>query len=159
MVCFNLYIFDRQGTCLHYHEWYRPKSVKQGAGTLVDDQKQMFGLFWTLSNFTAALDAKGTAKPPLGTPRKIGQGCKFHSFTTNTYKMHFLESPSGIKMVLNTSPDVGDLREVMNYIYEEIYVEYVVRNPLYVPGQPFKIDEFNNALNGFLRSKALLQAT
>jgi hypothetical protein len=25
----------------------------------VDDQKQMFGLFWTLSNFTAALDAKG----------------------------------------------------------------------------------------------------
>lgn len=61
MVCFNLYIFDRQGTCLHYHEWYRPKSVKQGAGTLVDDQKQMFGLFWTLSNFTAALDAKGCA--------------------------------------------------------------------------------------------------
>lgn len=42
------------------------------------------------------------------------------------------------QMVLNTSPDVGDLREVMNYIYEEIYVEYVVRNPLYVPGQPFK---------------------
>jgi len=59
MVCFNLYVYDRKGTCLHYHEWYRPKSVKQGAGTLVDDQKQMFGLFWTLSNFTAALDAKG----------------------------------------------------------------------------------------------------
>jgi hypothetical protein len=43
-----------------------------------------------------------------------------------------------LQMVLNTSPDVGDLREVMNYIYEDIYVEYVVRNPLYVPGQPFK---------------------
>lgn len=43
-----------------------------------------------------------------------------------------------VQMVLNTSPDVGDLREVMNYIYEDIYVEYVVRNPLYVPGQPFK---------------------
>lgn len=42
------------------------------------------------------------------------------------------------QMVLNTSPDVGDLREVMNYIYKDIYVEYVVRNPLYVPGQPFK---------------------
>lgn len=39
-----------------------------------------------------------TAKPPLGTPHKIGQGCTFHSFTTNTYKMHFLESPSGIKV-------------------------------------------------------------
>lgn len=41
-------------------------------------------------------------------------------------------------MVLNTSPDVGDLREVMNFIYDDIYVEYVVRNPLHVPGQPFK---------------------
>jgi hypothetical protein len=58
MVCFNLYIFNRQGVCLHYQEWFRPKSVKQGAGTLIDDQKQMFGLFWTLSNFAATLDPK-----------------------------------------------------------------------------------------------------
>jgi hypothetical protein len=58
MVCYNFYIFDRQGTCVHYYEWYRPKSVKQGAGTLADDQKQMFGLFWTLSNFCATLDPK-----------------------------------------------------------------------------------------------------
>lgn len=43
-----------------------------------------------------------------------------------------------LQMVLNTSPDVGELREVMSYVYEEIYVEYVVRNPLYTPGQPFK---------------------
>jgi hypothetical protein len=47
---------------------------------------------------TLTVYAHRTAKPPLGTPRKIGQGCKFHSFTTNTYKMHFLESPSGIKV-------------------------------------------------------------
>jgi hypothetical protein len=53
-----MYIFDRQGVCLHYQEWFRPKSVKQGAGTLIDDQKQMFGLFWTLSNFAATLDPK-----------------------------------------------------------------------------------------------------
>lgn len=35
---------------------------------------------------------------PLGAPRRIGEGCKFNSFTTNTYKLHFLESPSGIKV-------------------------------------------------------------
>lgn len=39
--CFNLYIFNRQGVCLHYQEWYRPKSVKQGAGSQAGDQKQM----------------------------------------------------------------------------------------------------------------------
>jgi hypothetical protein len=41
-------------------------------------------------------------------------------------------------MVLNTSPDVGDLRELMASIYDDLYVEYVVRNPLYTPGQPFR---------------------
>jgi hypothetical protein len=29
---------------------------------------------------------------------RIGEGCLFHSFTTNVYKFHFLESPSGIKV-------------------------------------------------------------
>ena len=58
MACFNLYIFNRAGACVHYHEWHRPKSVREGAGTPADDQKQMFGLFWTLGNFTAALDPK-----------------------------------------------------------------------------------------------------
>eukprot|EP00967_Tisochrysis_lutea_P097692 scaffold143594_cov19-Tisochrysis_lutea.AAC.1 len=58
MLCYNIYFYDRTG-CIFYHEWLRPKPVKQGAGTLEDDQKQMFGLCWTLSNFCAALDPKG----------------------------------------------------------------------------------------------------
>lgn len=58
MVCFTFYVFDRKGTCLHYKEWYRPKPVSQGAGTLEDDQKQLFGLFWTLGNFVATVDPK-----------------------------------------------------------------------------------------------------
>jgi hypothetical protein len=43
-----------------------------------------------------------------------------------------------LQIVLNTSPDVGDLREVMSYIYSEIFVVYVIKNPLYLPGQPFQ---------------------
>ena len=58
MVCFNFYVFNRQGTCVHYHEWYRPMSVAHGAGSAADDQKQMYGLFWTLNNFAAAMDPK-----------------------------------------------------------------------------------------------------
>lgn len=33
----------------------------------------------------------------LGQPRKIGEGSRFNSFTTNNYKLHFYETPSGIK--------------------------------------------------------------
>lgn len=157
MVCFNIYIYDRQGNCLHYHEWYRPNSVQRGAGSTEDDRKQMFGLFWTLGTFAAALDPKDNSKPQLGTPRKIGQGCQFYSFRTNVYKLHFFESPSGIKILFNTSPDVGDIRDVMNAIYDDIFVEYVVKNPLYNPKQPFQGEQFTSALNSFLRSKGLLR--
>ncbi|GLI70912.1 hypothetical protein VaNZ11_015939 [Volvox africanus] len=168
MGCFNIYIFNRQGTCIYYHEWFRPKSVKQGAGTLQDDQKQMFGLFWTLSNFCATMDPKDQDKPQLGTPRKIGQGCKFRSFTANNYKCNFLEVPSGIKvgcqkctwtclLVLNTHREAPDLTDVLQALYDDIFVEYVVKNPLYVPGQSFQSEQFVNALNAFLRQNGLLQ--
>lgn len=37
-------------------------------------------------------------KPALGEPFRIGEGCSFHSFRTNNYKLHFMESPSGFKV-------------------------------------------------------------
>lgn len=37
-------------------------------------------------------------KGNLGVPLLPGQGCSFYSFKTNTYKLNFLESPSGIKV-------------------------------------------------------------
>jgi len=37
-------------------------------------------------------------KGNLGVPLLPGQGCSFYSFKTNTYKLNFMESPSGIKV-------------------------------------------------------------
>lgn len=157
MVCYNLYIFDRQGACVHYQEWLRPKSIRHGAGTRADDQKQMFGLFWTLGSFCASLNPREAAKPQLGTPLKFGQGCRFRSFCTNTYKLHFMETASGFKFVLNTSRDGGDLSEVLTQAYDEVFVEYVIKHPLYTPGQPFVADQFASALNAFFRQRGILQ--
>ncbi|KAK6918643.1 Trafficking protein particle complex subunit [Dillenia turbinata] len=76
-------------------------------------------------------------KGNLGVPQLPGQGCSFHSFRTNTYKLSFMETPSGIKIILVTNPRTGDLREPLKYIYN-LYVEHVVKNPLYTPGTPIK---------------------
>lgn len=53
MGCFNMYILNRDGTCLHYHEWKRPRPCDLPPE---DDQKNMFGLLFALRTFTAALD-------------------------------------------------------------------------------------------------------
>jgi len=42
-----------------------------------------------------------------------------------------------MQLVLVTHPMIGDLRDSLRHIYN-IYVEYVVKNPLYIPGTPIK---------------------
>lgn len=42
-----------------------------------------------------------------------------------------------LQIVLNTDASAGDLRDNLSYIYG-LYVEYVMKNPLYTPGEPFR---------------------
>ena len=42
-----------------------------------------------------------------------------------------------LQIVLNTDANAGDLRDNLSYIYG-LYVEYVMKNPLYTPGEPFR---------------------
>lgn len=143
-----MYIFNRNGVCLHYHVWWRPHNTLSHQ----QDQKLMFGLLFSLKSFTAKMDPVGGNKGTLGMPSLPGQGCSFHSFRTNTYKLSFMESPSGIKLILITDPRMGDLRDALKFIYNNIYVEYVVKNPLYTPGLPFTCELFNATLDQYVKT-------
>ncbi|KAF9603777.1 hypothetical protein IFM89_037863 [Coptis chinensis] len=128
-----MYVFNRNGVCLLYREWNRPLRTLSSQ----QDHKLMFGLLFSLKSFTAKMDPTNVDKGNLGVPQLPGQGCSFHSFKTNTYKLTFMESPSGIKIILVTNPRIADLRDSLKYIYN-LYVEYVVKNPLYSPGTPIR---------------------
>ena len=43
-----------------------------------------------------------------------------------------------MQIVFNTDQTVGNLQDCLTYIYSNLYVEYVMKNPLYEPGQPFR---------------------
>ncbi|XP_011623593.1 trafficking protein particle complex subunit 1 [Amborella trichopoda] len=142
-----LYMFNRNGVCLFYREWLRPLKTLSPQ----QDHKLMFGLLFSLKSFTTKMDPVIADKGNLGVPQLPGQGCSFHSFRTNTYKLSFMESPSGIKIILITDPKMSDLREPLRYIYN-LYVEYVVKNPLYVPGNPVRGELFNTTLDQYVRT-------
>ncbi|XXG84837.1 hypothetical protein AAC387_Pa11g0059 [Persea americana] len=142
-----MYVFNRNGICLLYREWDRPLKTLNPQ----QDHKLMFGLLFSLKSFTAKMDPTTIEKGNLGVPQLPGQGCSFHSFRTNTYKLSFMESPSGIKIILVTHPKTGDLREALKYIYS-IYVEYVVKNPLYTPGTPIRCELFNTTLDQYVKN-------
>ncbi|KAH9627471.1 hypothetical protein KSS87_006162 [Heliosperma pusillum] len=165
-----IYIFNRNGICLLYREWNRQLHTLDPQ----QDHKLMFGLLFSLKSLTAKMDPTCVEKVNLGVPQLPGQGCSFHSFRTNTYKLSFMETPSGIKpsmyplpiagfasqaltlhfvciqLILVTHPRTGDLRESLKYIYN-LYVEYVVKNPLYSPGTPIRCEPFNTNLDQYVR--------
>ncbi len=45
--------------------------------------------------------------------------------------------PSYPQFVLNTSRDVGELREMLATLYDDVFVDCVIKSPAYLPGQPF----------------------
>jgi len=76
-----LYVFNRNGICLLYREWNRPFHTL--------NHKLMFGLLFSLKSLTAKMDPTNSHKGNLGFPQLPGQGCSFHTFRTNTYKLTF----------------------------------------------------------------------
>lgn len=61
----------------------------------------------------------------------LGSPLAFLSRVIMTVYMSF------VQIILVTHPRTGDLREALRYIYN-LYVEYVVKNPLYTPGAPIR---------------------
>lgn len=46
----------------------------------------------------------------------------FLSFQTSRYKLHYYETPTGIKVVMNTDLGVGPIRDVLHHIYSAVSV-------------------------------------
>ena len=76
----------------------------------------------------------------------------FLNLNTSKYKLHFYETPSGLKFVMNTDLSVGNLRDTLHQMYSSIFVEYVVKNPLSRLDQPVMSELFKNKMDEYVRS-------
>ena len=133
---YNVYIYNKHGVCLLYHEWSRAIRTADSPSA---DQKLMFGFLFSLKQVVSKLT------PDNGTPG-------FHACQTNRFKLNYFETATGLRFVLNTDPQCGDMRAALQHIYSAIYVEYASKNPLYAAGAPLDSDEFIGALDKYVRS-------
>ncbi|KAM8794265.1 trafficking protein particle complex subunit 1 [Eudromia elegans] len=136
MTVHTLYIFARDGTCLHYSEWHRRK---QPPIPKEEEFKLMFGMLFSLRSFVTKMS-----------PTDMREGLL--SLQTSRYRLHVLETPTGLRLAMATDPAVPSARDALHHIYCNLFVELVVKNPLCPPRAPVQSELFRSRLDAFVRS-------
>ncbi|TWU76758.1 TRAPP subunit bet5 [Metarhizium rileyi] len=141
MAVYSFYIFDRHTECIYTKSWLpaqRPSS--RTAASASDDAKLIFGTVFSLRNMVRKLGGDDDA---------------FISYRTGQYKLHYYETPANLRLVLLTDTASPSLRNVLHQIYINLWVEYVVKNPLapveHKGGEGVKNELFELGLDQFIR--------
>lgn len=67
----------------------------------------MYGMLFSIRSFVSKMS-----------PLDMKDG--FLAFQTSRYKLHYYETPTGIKVVMNTDLGVGPIRDVLHHIYSAV---------------------------------------
>jgi len=106
--------------------------------TREEEAKLMYGMLYSIKSFVNKIS-------PIDT--KEG----FLYYKTTKYTLHFYETPSRLKFVLNTDNGAQGVRQLMQQIYSQVYVEYVIKNPLVKLNEPIQSELFKSKLDSFIR--------
>ncbi|KAK1965369.1 sybindin-like family protein [Colletotrichum eremochloae] len=163
MVVYSFYIFDRHTECIYSKTWLpaeRPASQtplpvpgttpssggppqqlrRSQVNSAKDDAKLIFGTIFSLRNMVRKLGGDDDA---------------FISYRTSSYKLHYYETPSNLRFVMLTDTATLSMRNVLHQIYINLWVEYVVKNPLapaeHKGGEGVKNELFELGLDQFVR--------
>lgn len=137
---FNIYVFDKLGTLLYYDEWNR---VKQSGISEVEEAKLMYGMLYSLKSFANKISPTGANKN------------QYLFYKTNKYALHMMETLSGLKFVLNTSPGATGVQEFLQQYYLKIWVEYATSNFLWPGGTTIESALFKTKSNEFIRNSSI----
>ncbi|KAK6077826.1 Transport protein particle subunit bet5 [Seiridium cupressi] len=147
---YSFYIFDRHTPPAISSSDHAPPSAttaaqqKATANNLLrkanDDAKLIFGTIFSLRNMARKLGGDDDA---------------FISYRTGQYKLHYYETPSNLRFALLTEPGAPGMRNVLHQIYINLWVEYVVKNPLspveHKGGEGVRNEMFEMGLDKFVR--------
>ncbi|KAG5673155.1 hypothetical protein PVAND_003223 [Polypedilum vanderplanki] len=139
MTIYNLYIFDRHGTMLYYAEWNR---VKQSGITRDEESKLMYGSLYSIKSFVSKIS-------PLDTREG------FLYYKTDKYALHYFETASGLKFVINTDCSSTGVKDLLQQLYAKVFVEYTVKNPIWTPGTPINSALFKSKLDEFIKQSPI----
>ncbi|KAI0909219.1 Sybindin-like protein [Ustulina deusta] len=170
---YSLYIFDRHTECIYSKQWLQQPAASTPPAHPSDQHRQQ------ADGADAAIAAAADQKPAPAKPRRNkgaddaklifgtvfslrnmvrklgGDDDAFISFRTAQYKLHYYETPTNLRFALLTEPGALSMRNVLHQIYINLWVEYVVKNPLspveHKGGEGVRNEMFELGLDKFIR--------
>ncbi|KAJ9051769.1 Trafficking protein particle complex subunit BET5 [Entomophthora muscae] len=148
---YNFYLFDRHCECVYYLEFQNRANFTTSGGLKPGPSIDYFS--WPETNNSKGLSSTGSSyfPPNFSEPNfiernKLVYGVVFSlktfakklagpledgflSFSTKHYKLHYLETLTGLRLVLTSDPLCPNLRPQLWTIFSTLYVENVVKNP------------------------------
>lgn len=147
----SLHIFDRTGKTLFTKRFVKEDSEATDFEQLSDQRKLVFGMLFSLRE-TAAILA------PIGEKKDTG----LHSVKTGASTLHSYETTSGLRFALYVTNDgstsidnSASIRTALQHIYDELWIQCVIRSPLYTPTKPnVEATNFEQKLSAFLQTQS-----
>uniref|UniRef100_A0A8D0HNW4 Trafficking protein particle complex subunit n=1 Tax=Sphenodon punctatus TaxID=8508 RepID=A0A8D0HNW4_SPHPU len=93
--------------------------MRGGDALFFQEYKLMYGMLFSIRSFVSKMS-----------PLDMKEG--FLAFQTSKYKLHYYETPTGIKVVMNTDLGVGNIRDVLHQIYSNVNLT-ILHRPLPPP--------------------------
>jgi len=144
----TFHIFDRKGKTLFTKQY--KKDDKENDDEIDEEylserRKLVFGMLFSLKDITSSLTPEGSEKG-------------LHTVRTGGSVLYNFETASGLKFALYTTsmPQSSDkaVREALNYVYNQLWMQCVIRSPLYNPIDPnVSATNFEKTLDGYFSSQ------
>lgn len=77
----------------------------------LQEAKLMYGMLFSIKSFVSRIS-------PLDSSPGLREG--FHCYRTSKYALHYLETPTGLKLVLNTDNAAVNVHELLQQIYSQV---------------------------------------
>jgi hypothetical protein len=136
----SLHVFDRKGKTLFTKKFVKEnqnESADSNTDLLAEQRKLVFGMLFSLREVTASLSPESSKEKGLQLIR------------TGAATLHTYETASGLRLALYVTDDpkgihASAIQKALHHIYHELWIQCVIRSPLYRPTAP-NVEETNFA--------------